>query len=218
MNPEPPAPPNNPPLGHEQPIIDQSGNSSPQAPKKVKRSKLKIAGIVIGSLLGAAVLINIAVFYILIGGYGHSNHAQADLRPILRQVQNLGGKAICDNGDNGYTLDNNQPWYEAYYTISSTASLTSRIESISASQGYKLKIDSTTISQLKSDGNYYGAQQKYNPASDYLVGQKGGAYLNIIINRDTSVALNCSSGTYGRLQNTNGNAIIDFSMSLPSTN
>jgi len=219
MSPKSPTPPNNSLGDREQPIINRSGNSSQQAiRKKVKRSKLAVAGIAIGSVLAVAVLVFVGFvvygIYTISGG-GHNNQAQIDLQPILTQVQNLGGKAICDNGDNGYTLDNTQPWYETYYTIPSTNTLTSKIESISSSRGYTLKIDSDTINELKSGNSGLGI---YNPASDYLVGQKGGASLNIIINRDTSVALNCSTGTYGRLQNTNDNAIIDFSMTLPSTN
>jgi hypothetical protein len=185
---------------------------------KMKGQKLVIAGIVIGSLLTLALVVVVGfVVYALyeVTGSGHTNQAQSDLQPILASVQNLGGRAICDDGDNGYTLDNSQPWYEVYYSVPSTKNLTSEVENISAAKGYRLKVDGDTISQLKT-GKEQG--QQYNASSDYLVSQKDGSSLTIVINRNTSVALNCTSGTYGRLQRTNSNAIIDFTMTLPSTN
>jgi hypothetical protein len=174
--------------------------------------KLAIAGIVIGSVLTLfAILVPVFIlnFFSGINGGGHKNQAQVDLQPMLTQIQKLGGKEICSNGENGYSVDTNQPQYETYYTIPTTAHLTSNIESLALSQGYILNEDSSMKNYITSIGDY-------SPTSDYLVGQKSGASLSVIINRNTSVALTCDTGEYSRLQRTDGNAIIDISMTLPS--
>jgi hypothetical protein len=221
VNPGPKTPSDTPPGGQQPPTAEQP-SSLPSYPSQaslpvVKGRSLRTLGIVIASVVGAAGLIAVGfIFYAIysVSGAGHSNQAQADIQPVLAQMQRLGGKAICDNGDNGYGVDNTEPWYEAYYSMPSSKSLTSKIKNAASSQGYTLTVDSDTIDQLKTGDN---VSERYNPASDYLAGSKGKTLLSVVINRNTSVALNCNTGTYGRSQNTASGAIIDLILTLPST-
>lgn len=176
-----------------------------------KRSRyVVITIIVIVALLGFIFLPNT------------TNQAEESLRPMLDQLDALGGKRICYNGDSGRSISNKSPWYQAYYTVPDAATLAESIKAIAASEGYALKEDSVFINDLKGlsrdDGSLvvpYG-DERFNPNSDYLIATDKSNILQVTINRDAAVALYCIDGAYGRQQNTSeGSAIVNLQLSLP---
>ena len=179
------------------------------------------AGILISFLLcvvliyafWAIAVVGKAIFF----GVSHSNQAQYDFQPIASQIESLGGKKLCDNGDAGYGPDNLRPWYQVYYRISDSASLTNSVEAIAAKQGYHLQADTQLISQLQGAGSAvpYG-NEHFNPKSDYLIGKNGQNTLSVTINRQASVALYCGVEQYGKQVPTGvSDAILNFDLSLP---
>lgn len=168
-----------------------------------------------------------AWLFIALGAW-HGNQAQKDFDPIARQIVDMGGTKLCNNGDSGYGIDNTTPWYQVYYTVPNTSDLTSEVKNIASQQEYQLSTDTNFINQLKGlpeqrgelEGVYvtpYGDEQ-FNPKSDYLIGQSGNKSLKVTINRQTSVALYCGVEDYGKKQPTGSNAILDFSLTLPDRN
>lgn len=71
---------------------------------------------VVGVLIFAAVLF---VSHVLsqLGGGGHANVAQNAMKPIQSQMGTLNAQELCNNGDNGYGIDNREPWYDEYYSV-----------------------------------------------------------------------------------------------------
>lgn len=189
---------------------------------------LAVAGIVIGgvfTLISAAFLIISLLAIAALGGFHTGNDAESASKPIVSQIDKIGGKKICSNGDGGHGIDNTTPWYDVYYTVPDSAQLTGEVKHIASGAGYTLSVDHATINQLHglpdSKGvvtEPYGGE-KYNPKSDYLMGKNGNKQLSVTINRQTAVALYCGGGQYGRKQTAdNGIAIIDLSFTIPDTN
>lgn len=196
--------------------------------KSLPGKKLATAGIVIGGIftfISGAFIVLALLAIAALGGFHTGNDAENASKPIIAQIDNIGGKKICSNGDGGHGIDNTTPWYDAYYTVPDTPQLTVKVKDIASRAGYNLAVDQATINQLHGlpDSNGvitepYGGE-KYNPKSDYLMGNNGDKKLSITINRQTDVALYCGSGQYGRKQAAgNGIAIIDLSFTLPDTN
>lgn len=186
---------------------------------------LTIAGTIIGGILSliSLALFGLALFlFATLGGF-HGNGAEDASKPLTKQLEQIGGKKICSNGDSGYGIDNITPWYDVYYQMPDGPELTSKVKSIAVGQGYQLTMDQDLTNQLKGlpdkDGvtsEPYGGEQ-FNPKSDYLKGSNGGKDLSITINRQTDVALYCNSGQYGRKQATGNGAILSISLRLPDT-
>lgn len=188
-----------------------------QAKKQAQRTALAVAGTVIGI---AFTLPIIGVVWLLVSlGWLKGNQAQKEFKPIGAAIQQAGGHKICDNGDTGYGIDNNVPWYEAYYSIPDSDNLTSTVKNIAAEQGYKLSTDNQGVKQLQdSSDTALSGDERFNPGSDYLTAKKNHRTLSATVNRHTSLSLHCSSGQYGRQQSTGNDAIIDFDLRLPPTN
>jgi hypothetical protein len=186
--------------------------------KSLRGKKLAIFGTIWGLIFSLPFLFLLWLF-IIFGGF-KSNGAQGAAKPFLVKVEQLGGKKICDNGDSGYGIDNNQPWYEVYYQIPDSPGLTDEIKGIANQEGYHLVKDSTAISQLQSQSDTaLPGDDQFSSQADYLTGHNGNKILTVAINRQTSVALNCKSGQYGRKQATgNDAAILDINFQLPATN
>lgn len=176
-----------------------------QIPTLAKRTVLYLlAGF------GALVLITVSFVFISLGGFGSSNKAQNDLKPILNTLKELGAKKLCDNGDGGHGIDNNAPWYETYYQVNDTPMLESQISSAAKNMGYKLGPDSTSIKQLKGESGYTN--------STYLIGHSNGGELDVrIAHSGDSVSLYCGTGSgYGKAVSPSANeAILDINLSLP---
>ncbi|HVX58303.1 MAG TPA: DUF4190 domain-containing protein [Candidatus Saccharimonadales bacterium] len=193
--------------------------------KSLPGRSLAVAGIVIGGIfttISAAFLILMLLAIAALGGFHTGNSAESASKPLATQIESIGGKKICSNGDGGHGIDNTTPWYDVYYTVPDNAHLTGKVKDIASSAGYNLSVDRATINQLQgipdSNGSItepYGGE-KYNPKSDYLAGHNGDKNLTIKINRQTEVALYCDSGQYGRQQTAgNGVAILELSFTLP---
>jgi hypothetical protein len=165
------------------------------------------------------------LFLVIAGGGLRRNDAEKYVQPFITQIQEAGGRKLCENGDTGFGPDNTQPWYEAYYEIPNSAHLTYTVTTDAAQAGYPLHANTRLANQLKGvpDKNgslsqpYSGAT--FNPKADYLIGGRNGRSLTITINRDASVPLYCNSGSYGKKQPTGGsNAILDIFFELPDRN
>ncbi len=186
-----------------------------------------LAGVIIGGIFTAisAAFLGFMIWLIAAFGGFHGNGAESASKPITVQIEQIGGKKICSNGDSGYGIDNTTPWYQVYYKVPDSSGLTDRIKNIASENGYTLNTDQAAINQLKGlpDKNgdtfqSYG-NEKFNPMSNYLKGNNGDKKLSITINRQTSVALYCNSGQYGSEQATSsGQAIVDLDLTLPETN
>lgn len=186
-----------------------------------------ITGVVLGVILTPVAVIFYSLYFVLGGGFfgPHANDAEKTAKPFMAQIKQLGGKKICDNGDSGHGLDNRKPWYQIYYTVPDTKALTDQVNDIAGKQGYSLSPDTELMRQLQGlpdkDGSHTTPylDQSFSQKSDYLIAHNGGNTLNIIINRQTSVALNCDTVEYGRKQPTGEDeAIIDASFQLPDVN
>lgn len=156
--------------------------------------------------------------YISLGG-AHSNHAQDAFAPMAKEITAAGGTQLCENGDNGHGIDNRQAWYQTYYSIPNTPGLTEKMETIAAQQDFKLNPNTNFMNQLKGvDGaSAYGGEQ-FNPNSDYVLGYRQDLSLSLTINRQTSVALYCNKGEYGRKVPTDSKAILNFTLESSTIN
>lgn len=190
--------------------------------KSLRGKKLAILGTVWGLVLSLPFLFFLWLF-IYFGGF-KGNGAQRAAKPFIVKIEQAGGKKICDNGDNGYGIDNNRPWYNVYYQMPDSSGLTNKIKNFASQEGYHLGKDleknTEDINQLlNQDETDLPGDEQLNTKSDYLTGRNGDKTLSITIYRQTSVALNCNSGQYGRKQATGSNtAILSIDFSLPETN
>jgi hypothetical protein len=184
--------------------------------KSLKGRKIAVFGTIWG-LAFSLPFLYFSWFIVDISGGFHGNGAQSAAKPFLAKVEQAGGKKICENGDSGYGIDNNRPWYDAYYQIPDSSSLTNKIKNFANQTGYSLGTDKQAISQLQQNSLYaLPGDEQFNPSTDYLTGNNGDKTLTVTINRRTSVTLNCSSGQYGRKQATGDtDAILDISFQLP---
>lgn len=194
--------------------------------KNAQRGKgLAIAGTVIGALFCVPFFLFFWLFTIL-GGWHIGNQAANDFKPIDKQIKEIGGVKLCDNGDGGYGIDNTTPWYQVYYTVPDTAGLTDKVKSIVAREGYQPAQNAAFINQLKGlpeqdNPNLYittYGNEQFNSKSDYLIGQNDNKSLKVTVNRQTSVALYCGINDYGEKRLTGSDAILDFSLTLPDRN
>lgn len=172
------------------------------------------------SLIALGGIALIVVAFIFLGE--PQNQAKQAVDPIEYQLQKMGARKICVNGDPGHSF-NTVPWYDAYYEVEDSSTLTHEIKSIAHAEGYTLSEDTEFINDLKglrrADGSIvtpYG-DEKYNDSTDYLTATSNGNTLKIVVYRDASVALYCSGSNYGGHKDTAGGAIIRLNISLPST-
>jgi Domain of unknown function (DUF4190) len=192
--------------------------------REIKKNYLRgrgraIFGVIWGAIFTVPFLL-LAWLFIALGGW-KGNEAKKAAQPFIAQVQKAGGKKICDNGDSGDGIDNTQPWYEVYYELPNSPSLTSDVKAYAASIGYPLAQDTASINQLKGIPDKNGVTTEpdggatFNPSADYLISNRNGSSLAITINRKTSVALYCGVGDYGAKRSTGNNAILDIHFTSP---
>ena len=160
------------------------------------------AGVLIGALF------SIPFIYVLIllnplselGG----NQAQKLSTDFTTVIEKWGATQICKSGDSGKGWDNQIPWYNVYYQVPDSQSLVRDIVAESNRMGYR-------------PSNRPGVDNITDYTKDIeLVNQSTGANLHVTINRNTTVALECDTGGYGRIQQTDkGKAILLISFSMP---
>lgn len=139
----------------------------------------------------------------ILGSY-FKNGPQSDFKPMGEKIEQLGGDKICENGSIGRRgLDSTEPWYRTYYSIPATEHLKNDVYAAAAAAGFNLKVDDGRITALKdfpatSQTTPTNTDSYYNPNSDYLFGTKGSRKLEVIINRQTNVTLECvAQGSFG---------------------
>ena len=197
--------------------------------KNHKSSKnLAIIGTIVASVFSCALIVlgvlifAVTSFFTAFGsGSSKPNQAQNDLKPIIEQVEQLGGQKVCDQGDNGYSLDNTIPNYAVYYKVSDNQ-LLQRLESTAEQQGFTLVTDAKGINQLQVSGTQPNSEH-YNPNASYLIATNSGKELDITIDRNGSLPLNCTVGnnvqSYGQSETVSGTTdLVRLLLTLPSTN
>lgn len=170
-----------------------------------KGGRLAILGIVCGIVLTLPFLLGSAWLGAEALGW-HDNVARDEAQPFIARVEAAGGDELCDNGDGGHGIDNDQPWYQAYYRISDRPGLRRDLKSQAARLGLALRKDTELITELRNTPEPLNV---FNPEADYLTGEKGDFRFGLRINRDGVVPLYCGDD-YGHLEPTgSGKAIVD---------
>lgn len=191
--------------------------------RNLRGKRFAIFGIIWGIIFTPLFLLYWLLFFTL-GGWSsviHGNAAQRASKPLVSQIEKAGGKKLCDNGNDGYGIDNTTPWYQAYYRIPDSPGLANEIKGFAGKDGYALRTDTAQIKQLKQNANdNFGdqTQEQFNPRADYLTGKSGGDTLSMTVNRDTNVKLYCNRGKWGREVSTGSDAILFLDFSAPDTN
>lgn len=173
--------------------------------KTAKRILLRIIVIT-----GATILALIIWVLYSLGAF-RSNQAQAELSPIQRGItSSLHGKLLCDNGDNGHTIDNSVPWYTVYYSVDATSKTLQQIKDLSAKQGFTLQDSAQTTQQ--------GISQPVGGSSTFLTANNNGKQLDIqIVGQGDKIALYCGKD-YGKEESpAGGKNLVELSMTLPDT-
>ena len=141
---------------------------------------LAIFGIFCGTALTLPFLFAIAWLGAEALGW-HDNVARDQAQPFIARVQAVGGDKLCDNGDGGHGIDNDQPWYQAYYRISDHPGLKLDLTSHAARLGLALRQDTELITELR---NVPEPLNVFNPKADYLTAEKGSFRFDVRINRE----------------------------------
>lgn len=187
-----------------------------------KGNAFAITGSIVGAsltliIIAGAVVLNI-VLSSLFAGANRPNQAETDLQPIIVSLAQSGGHMVCDGGDNGYSLDNTIPWYTAYYEVPDDR-LLQDLEAAAKQQNFILAVDTSRIQQLK-DGAVQS--ERFNPNASYLNATAHGKELDITIDRNGSLPLDCNSSDpakYGEIKNVSGSMdLVHLTMTLPATN
>jgi hypothetical protein len=156
--------------------------------------------------LGVLVLVFLIFLFVVTGGLS-GNKAMRQFKPIDKSLKNIGAKLICDNGDAGKGIDNSAPWYQAYYSVSSSQDLETKVKSFAASAGYTLENDDHAKMQMT------GLQGYQN--TTYLKSPNGQLAVSIFPTGDQADLL-CGVKNYGQARvAAPGEELLDFSLNLP---
>jgi hypothetical protein len=186
--------------------------------KQLKGKRLSIFGVVWGAVFTLPFVFLIWLIVALggigmhgLGSFGpHSNDATKAAKPIMAQLDQIGGKKICDNGDPGYGIDNWQPWYDVYYRFTDSANLSGQVQEVMRQQGYN-------VTRINNQGIYEDVQG-YSVQVEGNDWQNGNTTLSTTLSRHATVALRCKDD-YNRKEPTGDNgAILKMSFSLPDRN
>jgi hypothetical protein len=159
----------------------------------------------------------------LAGCSNAANPAQQEVNQIVEGLKSAHPPQICDNGDSGHSLDNDEPWYDDYIEVDLTPDPLEAIKSSAQRQGFPLEDDTQFINDLKGiarpDGSHdtpYG-EEKFNSTSSYLIATRDGTRLQVTVTRSGSVKLFCRDvKPYGKQMSTSaGRTIVRLSISMP---
>lgn len=172
----------------------------------------------IGVLISIYILFVIAAFFFNTRHVGDANKAQLTFKPIDQKIRSIGGKQICENGDNGKGIDNSSPWYTIYYYVPDGAGLTQSVKDVSAQNGYTLTNDvnqndyQQQITQSPSSPTQGTSESQLS--SDYLISQN--QQLRVEIVRQGNVQIGCSDAKLNaeNISPPSGQAILYWSLSL----
>ena len=186
-----------------------------------KGSAFAITGAIVGASLTLMIIAGVVVLMVLsslFAGANQPNQAETDLQPIIRSLTQSGGHIVCDGGDNGNSLDNTIPWYTAYYEVSDDRVLQD-LEAAAKQQNFMLAVDTSRIRQLK-DGSIQG--EHFNPNASYLTATTHGKELDITIDRNGLLPLECNfsdPANYGKIKTVSEFMdLVHLTMTLPATN
>jgi len=193
--------------------------------KKQKQKITSKSGVVFGVLgIYIGVMLTFIIGFIILGLYslgggGHTNIAQVAMKPIQKIIEPTGARQLCVNGDNGYSIDNSQPWYTVYYLVNDASKITQEIKAAAYSSSYSLVSDNGRVQSNQTINIGTGKVEMFNAQNDYLIGSnsKNSSSLYVEVIKKGVIALDCNTGTYGisQLPPTNG-AIIYLSILFPN--
>lgn len=157
------------------------------------------------------------------------NAAHGLAKPVVAGLAAVHPKTICENGDDGHGIDNQQPWFDGYYSVDLSADLDAIAVASAKKAGFTLSVDQAALDAypyLHPDGSVSGgvnaddlhAGVPFSSRSTYLVDHtRDGSRLQVIIIRDGSVHLLCGPPSrYNRLTRpAAGKAIVLVSLTLP---
>lgn len=181
---------------------------------------LAIIALIISLLLTVVIALAIFVFGALISILGQSiqglqkpNQAKVEMQPMIADLVRHSGQIICDNGDNGYGIDNGMPWYDIYLTANDSG-LEAALITSSSNQGYHLHADTqrtNTTNSATDQSNERDAQ--YTSLTDTT----GGKNLEITIVRNGPMTLHCSGDNWNKQQSANGTQdMVELKLLLPT--
>jgi hypothetical protein len=151
-----------------------------------------------------------------------ANPAQRKAIQIFEGLKPAHPRQICDNGDDGHSLDNDEPWYDDYIEVDLTPDPLEAIKSSAQRQGFPLQDDTVFINDLKGIAGPNGwntpyGNEKFNSTSSYLIATRDGTRLKVTVTRSGSVKLFCRDiKPYGKQRSTSaGKAIVRLAISMP---
>jgi len=178
--------------------------------KQPRPIRLRLVIIIASSILLAGVLVAAGSIITLYSqGAYQKNKAESTISPFIANIKSQGGSEICHDGDNGYGGAGTTPWYDAYFTMNDSTSLTSTIKNDAAKLGYPLTTDDdATLSGFNGTTN--SNQQPVKDNSDYLLSNQKAGTLRVQVARDTVVTLYCGDVADGTTKKASGGQVIIF--------
>jgi hypothetical protein len=183
---------------------------------------LKTGLIVLAALAAGAIVLVVAALFVLAGAFGffRNNPAKKAMAPITRSLAAVHPSRICDNGDSGHGVDNNQPWYTDYLSVDASPTLDATMTAAAHTAGFSLVRDQQLIEELRGNaGDTRAGREEFNPSASYFTANIGGKTLSAKIIRSGEVARYCGVKHYGRPMSPGGDkAIVVLTLSLPPVN
>ena len=164
----------------------------------------KTAKIVVFAVVTPLVILALAFFALAYSlGAFRDNVAQDAVTPLANQLTSIGAHQICDEGDAGYSPDNSQPWYKAFYQVPNAASARLDFLDAASSSGFPLVVDNS-VSGQSPDQTFY--------TSNTIKPEWG---LTLVIYRNTTVTPDCLSGGNQKARASGGGAIYEVDFASP---
>lgn len=176
--------------------------------RKERRSRVSLAIAIPGVVVGVP-LLAVGLYLASLLGVFHENVAQTQAGHAVQAYTSRGATILCENGNNGYGMDNTQPWYVAY--LDAPESLGTRAV---ARQALKAAgVDGPVVPTPSSSSD-----QKTPASSIELASPDGTVRLEVA--RVGKVAQYCGGGIdYGRGNQVKpGRVLVAVSIILPSRN
>lgn len=162
-----------------------------------------------------------AILLLATASCSKSNVAQDRLDAALSAfgLDAVHGTLLCDRGDAGYGIDNNQPWKTVYYGVDGTNDLDSRVLAVYKAAGYTPR----RLPNPPDNADPYGEYPDH-PYTGYLPPPtttayrtlQGGRGLDAMITRDGTDPADCyDGGPYPRLLTASpARPVVMFTLSL----
>lgn len=183
----------------------------------VFQNKKQKALFVIAAIVGyGGIALVILIFYSL-GGF-RTNQAQKEFGSVFGSLSSLNAAKICDNGDNGHTIDNSVPWYTVYLKMPGDPE--ARLKQLAKSHGYDLVPSTQLIDNLANpdqattnDSDFIS----YDPHNSYLTAKDSGKTVDAYIYRAGSAKTQCTNRWLQPEPVPSGYSIVQINVTLPDT-